>query len=51
MCRKNLLISAALMGLGVGLAIGCRAESSFWCTCFGLGFVLFGITIIQKGKM
>jgi len=51
MCRKNQLLGVLLVGIGVGLMIACRASSVFWCTCFGLGAVVFGVTLLQKTRL
>ena len=51
MCRRNQLLGVSLLGFGVGLIIACRVESIFWCTCFGLGALLLGVAILQKGKV
>lgn len=48
MCRRNQLIGVFLTGLGIGLMIACRVSSVFWCSCFGLGGLLFGIMLLQK---
>jgi hypothetical protein len=50
MCRRNQILSLLMVGFGVGLLIGCHLESSFWCTIFGIGSVLFGLLGLQKGK-
>jgi hypothetical protein len=50
MCRRNQILGMLLIGLGAGLMIACRVESSFWCTCFGLGGILVGVGMLQKGK-
>lgn len=48
MCRRNQLLGMFLVGLGVGLLVACRVSSIFWCSCFGLGTLLFGCTLLQK---
>ena len=50
MCRKNQLMGVSLLGLGVGLLLGCMVESAFWCSCFGVCAVVVGVCLLQKGR-
>ena len=50
MCRKNQMLGFALLGFGAGLMIACHVTSVFWCSLFGIGALLVGLTLLQKGK-
>ena len=44
------MLGVFLLGFGTGLLIACRVSSVFWCSCFGLGALLLGVGLLQKGK-
>lgn len=48
MCRRNQLLSIALLAFGLGLLIGCWMESVFARNCLGLGLIAAGIILLQK---
>jgi len=48
MCRRNQLQGVALVGLGLGLLVGCMIEGTFWCCALGIGAVLLGLVQCQK---
>jgi len=37
-----------LLGIGLGLLIGCCLESGFWCCLLGVGAVMAGLLHILK---
>lgn len=50
MCRRNQLLGVALLGFGAGLLLAWCIESVFWCSFFGVGSLLAGIFVLQRGR-
>lgn len=48
MCRRNQLLGAFLIGVGLGLLAARLFESVFFCGLVGVGFLAVGIMVMQK---
>lgn len=48
MCRQNQLRGMLLLGLGLGLLVGCCLESAFLCCALGVGAVMGGFLCLLR---
>ena len=48
MCRRNQLWGVALLAFGIGLLVGAKIGSGFFCICFAFGLVAFGFSVWRK---
>jgi hypothetical protein len=50
MCRRNQLLGIGLLGLGLGLLIGCQTQAIFWCSFIGVAAMALGVVLLQRVK-
>lgn len=48
MCRREHLRGLLMLGLGLGLLLGCWIESGFWQICFGICLLGGGLLVLIK---
>lgn len=48
MCRRNQLLGFGMLAFGLGLLVGCRVESGFFCSCWGIILTVLGVIWLQK---
>lgn len=48
MCRRNQLLGAFLVGVGLGLLAANLFESVFFCGFIGVGLLVVGVVVVQK---
>ena len=48
MCRYKQLWGFAIGAFGLGILTGAWLEGGFLCSCFGVGLIIAGITLVRK---
>ncbi len=48
MCRRNQLLGAFLVGVGLGMLAAGLFESMFFCGFVGIGVLVVGVVVVQK---
>lgn len=48
MCRREQLRGLVMLGVGIGLLLGCWMESSFWQVCIGICLLGGGVLVLIR---